>query len=216
MKFKAAIFDLDGTLLDSLDMWQRVDEKFLARRHLAVPQDYVENINGCSFEETAIYTIKRFNLPDKPEELMQEWHELAAQEYKEHIVLNPGAKEYLQRLKAAGIKLAVATSLPVKLFWPCLKRNGVEKLFDALLSTDMVERGKEYPDLFLYAARELQVDPADCLVFEDVLPAIKSAKLAQMQVCAFYNKYNQAQKEKLGQLADLGIADFAEAPWPEE
>lgn len=216
MYFQGAVFDLDGTLLDSMGMWEQLDRKFLSRRGIALPRDYTEKISGYGFAEAARYTIKRFNLKEKPEALIGEWHALVAAEYKERIVLNIGAKAYLEGLQAAGVRLAVATSLPVKLFTPCLERNGVAGLFKALLSTEMVARDKEYPDLFLAAAERLQVRPEECLVFEDVLPAIKSAKAAGMKVCAVCNRYNLDQQPEFKKLADFCIAGFSQAPWPDK
>ena len=96
-------------------------------------------------------------------------------------------------LKEAGIKLAVATGLPEKLFVPCLENNSVLGLFDALCSTDEVTRGKEFPDVFELAAHKLGVIPERCLVFDDVLPAIRSAKQAGMLVCGMYDKLPEGE-----------------------
>ncbi|WP_368270456.1 HAD family hydrolase [Enterocloster clostridioformis] len=127
----------------------------------------------------------------------------------------PYALEYLIELKKRGMKLAVATGLPGELFLPCLEHNSVLELFDILCSTDEVKRGKEYPDVFELAAQRLGAAPQHCLVFEDVLPAVKSAKQAGMLVCAVYDKYSARYRVQMEQAADFYIADFRDAPLPD-
>lgn len=188
MRFEAVIFDLDGTLLDSMDVWEKIDICFLQKRGLPVPADYVTEICARSFEEAAQYTIDLFGLSEKSEDIIREWNEMAVYEYAHHVKLSPYALEYLIELKKRGVKLAVATGLPGELFLPCLEHNSVLGLFDILCSTDEVKRGKEYPDVFELAAQRLGATPQRCLVFEDVLPAVKSAKQAGMLVCAVYDK----------------------------
>lgn len=216
MKFEAAIFDLDGTLLDSMGIWERIDKTFLQKRNLTVPEDYAAKISSLSFAETAQYTIARFKLNEKAEDIMQEWSEMAAYEYTHHVRLLPYALDYLLKLKEAGIRLAVATGMTVKLAIPCLKNNGILELFHAVCSTDEVPRGKEYPDVFEFAAEKLGVPPEKCIVFDDVLPAIKSAKQAQMLTCGVYDKYSERQRTEIEKLADYYLLDWRDAPLPDE
>lgn len=170
MDFNAAIFDLDGTILDSMDVWEHIDIQFLKKRNLPVPENYVTEICARSFEEAAQYTIDLFGLQETVEGIIEEWNNMAVEEYSNHVGLLPHALDYLLRLKEHGIKLAVATGLPEKLYIPCLKNNSILELFDALCSTDEVQRGKEYSDVFELAARKLGVAPEHCIVFDDVLP----------------------------------------------
>lgn len=135
-------------------------------------------------------------------------------EYAHHIKLLPYALNYLTQLKTQGIKLAVATGLPEKLYVPCLKNNSILGLFDALCSTDEVHRGKEYPDIFEYAAQKLSVAPERCIVFDDVLPAIRSAKQAKMLAGGVYDKYSADQRREIEKIADIYLLDFKLAPIP--
>lgn len=163
MNFKAAIFDLDGTLLNSMDIWEHIDISFLKKRNLPVPENYVAEICARSFEEAAQYTIDLFGLSEKAEDIIREWNDMAVYEYAHNVRLSPHALDYLLRLKAADIKLAVATGLPERLYIPCLENNAVSEIFDALCSTDEVLRGKEYPDVFELAAYKVGVLPEHCI-----------------------------------------------------
>lgn len=214
MEFEAAIFDLDGTLLNSMDVWEQIDIMFLRKRSLPVPSNYVTEICARSFEEAAQYTIDLFGLCETVDDIIREWNDMAAYEYAHKVKLLPYALDYLIRLKSHGIKLAVATGLPKELFLPCLKNNSVLGFFDVLCSTDEVLRGKEFPDIFELAAKRLQTIPERCIVFDDVLPAVKSAKQANMIVCGVYDKYSAHHRAEIERLADYYILDFKATPFP--
>ena len=214
MNFNAAIFDLDGTLLDSMDIWEKIDIAFLSKRGLTAPANYVAEICARSFEDAARYTIDLFGLSESTSAIIEEWNAMAAHEYANNVRLQPYAFDYLLRLKAANIKLATATALPEKLYMPCLANNKVLDLFDALCSTDEVKRGKDSPDVFLLASNKLQVPAQNCIVFEDVLPAVKSAKQAGMIVYGVYDKYSAHNAAEIKAIADGYITDFSNAPLP--
>lgn len=210
----AAIFDLDGTLFDSMGLWERIDVEFLAKRDIPVPGDYVANIRALSFPEAARYTIARFCLNESPEELIAEWNEMALHEYGSNIRLKPFAGEYLRRLKSGGLKLATATSLLDSLSEACLKNNDIYELFDAQATTLESGRGKEHPDVFRLAAQRLGVPPGRCVVFEDLKEGVESAKRAGMRVFAVYDKYSKCHMSEIMRLADGYLYDFRDAPLP--
>ncbi len=109
-----------------------------------------------------------------------------------------------------------AAGMTMKLAIPCLKNNAILELFDAVCSTDEVPRGKEYPDVFELVADRIGVPPEKCIVFDDVLPAIKSAKQAHMLTCGVYDQYSERQRAEIEKLADYYLLDWRNAPMPNE
>ena len=209
MEFAGALFDLDGTLIDSADVWARIDAEFLRRRGLAVPDDYMCAVSSKKFSEAAVYTIARFGLDETAEALSAEWLEMARREYGSGVFLRPHAGEYLRWLKARGVKLGTVTGLPHSLAEAALKNNGVYALFDAFTSADETPRGKEHPAVYLLAARRLGVTPADCAVFEDVPACLESARAAGMKVFAVRNAQNESLWGSMCRGA-IPVADFCE------
>lgn len=212
---KAYIFDLDGTLLDSMGVWEQIDVDFLEKRGIAVPPDYIGEICARSFPEAARYTIERFGLSDSVEDLLGEWNDMAVYAYSHTVPLKPYAREYLKALKERGAKLGIATSLPVVLYEPALRNHDIQSLFDAVCSTDEVQHGKTKPDVFLLAAQKLGISPENCIVFEDIPEAALSAKAAGMTVYAVYDEASAAHWSYIQEMADGALLDFRDAPLPE-
>ena len=212
---KAYIFDLDGTLLNSMGVWEQIDVDFLSKRGFDVPEDYINAICSRSFPEAARYTIERFNMPDSVDDLLNEWNAMAEYAYGHTVPLKPNALEYLTALKGRGAKLAIATSLPAALYEPALQNHGIAELFDVICSTDEVAYGKTKSDVFILTARKLGVLPEMCIVFEDIVQAMQSAKQAGMTVYGVYDQSSADQWELIKKTADGVIYDFNDAPLPE-
>ena len=209
--FDAAIFDLDGTLLDSMYVWRRVDEIFFENMGMECPADYGPALAGKSYRESAEYTIERFGLTESWEEIVRGWTELAHREYAENVGLKPGAREYLTLLRRSGVKLAVATALPEYLYRPCLTHLGILDWFDALCSTDDTGgRGKSRGEVFLLAAERLGVEPKKCVVFEDVLEGVRGARCAGMGACCVLDESSRHAHPEIEPIAHRMIADFTD------
>ncbi|NMM93559.1 beta-phosphoglucomutase [Bifidobacterium sp. DSM 109957] len=210
---KAAIFDLDGTLLDSMGVWDQVDIDCLGRRGIDVPDDYMTKVASMQFRQIAEYTIARFDLHDTPEQLMDEWDAMARTAYATVVEAKPGALEYLKELKASGARLGVATSLSPQLREPALSHVGMMELFDEIVSVDDAGNiGKDHPDVYLLAASRLGVEPCQCTVFEDLLIGIKSAKSVGMSVWAMHDDSSAGDWPEICDLADGVLFDFHNAP----
>lgn len=195
MKFKGAIFDLDGTILDSSKVWKKVDSDFFKMHGMDVPSDYLESISAMNIYDIARYTINRFSFNYTVNELVDIWNSMAKKEYEENIVIKPYVKEYLMYLKSLGIKLGIATALDTFLYEPCLKRNGIFDLFDDHRSLSEMKNGKDSPDIYLFVANKLNVKLEECMVFEDIVKACKSAKSANFYVVGVNDYDNTNIKE---------------------
>jgi len=208
--FDGAIFDLDGTLLDSMYVWHRVDELFFEKRGMPVPEDYGRALAGKSYRESAEYTIQRFGLHESWEAIVQEWTEMAIEEYACRVKLKPCAAACLRAMKADGVKLAVATALPEYLYRPCLTNLGILDWFDALCSTDETGgRGKAEGEVFLLAAQRLGLEPERCAVFEDVYEGVCGAKHAGMRAYCVKDAASAHTHAQSAALADGMIDCFS-------
>ncbi|MHC1719437.1 MAG: HAD family hydrolase [Clostridiaceae bacterium] len=207
---EGAIFDMDGTLVDSMWVWYAINKDFLAKRNLPVPADLKENIETMTFRESAKYFKDRFHIDDSIETIMGEWNDMAKEAYAKDVKLKPGVLEYLTLLKENEIKIGLATSNHSKIVDITLKQNGIEHFFDAISTIDEVEREKNFPDIYLLTAKKLNVAPENCIVFEDILPAIKGAKLAGMTVVAVQDEYSMDRKDDIMHFSDRYIEKYDE------
>lgn len=205
---KGAIFDLDGTLLDSMGIWEQIDIRFLQKRNIAATKDYVQAVTPLSFHEAAEYTISRFGLKEPASDIIAEWKNMAQHTYANEITLKPHAKEFLIRLQQKGIKLGVATALTPSLYVAALKNNGIYDLFSAFSDVTEVKRGKGYPDIYLSTAKKLDLHPSFCIVFEDIAAGICGAKAGGFLTCGVYDSYSAYETDKIKSLSDLYITDF--------
>ncbi len=207
--FSAAVFDMDGTILDSMWFWTKIDEMFLKKHGVdEVPEDYLLAIAHLGAVETAEYTRKRFGLTATPEEMMSEWHSEAVRFYREEAQLKPGAYEYLVKLKNVGVKLAVATASSEELYLPALTRCGVAELFDAYATVDECARKKGFPDVYELACRRMGAEVSDTVVFEDIYVAIRGAADGGFRTAAVYDRTSERDVELIKAVADEFITDF--------
>jgi HAD superfamily hydrolase (TIGR01509 family) len=205
---KAAIFDLDGTLIDSMGVWDKIGRDFLASRGITAPDDLSRTVKNLSFRQTAEYYIRSFSLPDKSEQLITRWNAMAYREYAENIELKPGVHEYLIKLNHNHIKIGVATAADRKLTEAVLQRHQILSYFQTIVTVADIGKGKECPDIFLVTVQKLNVAPRECMVFEDCLHAVKGAKLAGMKVYAVYDPASAHERTELERIADGYIHDF--------
>lgn len=207
---QAVIFDLDGTLVDSMWVWEAVDREYFKLHGLEVPSGLQQQISGMSFSETADYIKTQFLISDTVEEMKQIWNELAEKEYETEVTLKPGAYDFLKKLKQMGIKTGVATSNSRHLAELTLQARGVRSYMDSVHTACEVAHGKPEPDIYLLVAKELGVEPETCLVFEDIVEGIQAGKRAGMRTCAVADAASRTIWEEKQQEADYAIQDYRE------
>ena len=204
----AVIFDMDGTLIDSMWMWKQIDIDYLARYGYKLPDDLQGSIEGMSFRETAVYIKKRFNLPDDIDTMMAAWNEMAYDFYKTKVDFKPGAREFLEELKRRGIRCGMATSNSMELVDAVLDNLKAHEYFEEIHTSSEVPHGKPSPDIYLLVAEKLKVNTDRCLVFEDILPGIQAGHAAGMRVCAVYDRYAHQEINVSIKSADYYVKGF--------
>ena len=208
--FKAVIFDLDGTLVDSMWMWEKIDIEYLGRYGIPLPDKLQESIEGMSFSETAVYFKERFALEDSLDKIKADWNEMACEKYRSEVPFKEGALAFLQFCKKHGIKLGVATSNSRELVECVAKALDLHTYMDCIMTACEVKKGKPAPDIYLAVAKNLSVNPGDCLVFEDILPGIQAGKNAGMTTCAIADAYSEHVRTEKIESADYFIEDYRE------
>ena len=212
-----AIFDMDGTLTDSMGYWNRLADEYLTRRGLPpLSPELKEESIALTMEGTANLFIREHGLTEKPEQICAEINGLMEEHYRADVPLKPGAAAFLRRLKAAGCKMCVASSTAPRLIDICLRRLGVRDCFEFVLSCEEVGEGKNKPTVYLEAARRLGGTPERTVIFEDILVAARTAKKAGFSLGIIYDANSDAEQEQLKALADCYITsweDPALAEW---
>lgn len=208
---KAALFDMDGTLMDSMWIWADIDRSYLAHFPQAAGTDIDAlqgEIEGMGMEETAIYFKSRFGIGKSVQEIQDDWNRMAMDLYRTRVKLKPGAGQLLGQMRERGMKLGICTSNSIELARAALEANGVDALFDLVLTADEVGRGKPYPDIYLEGARRLSVRPEEVIVFEDVVNGVMAARRAGMEVVGVADASYRDRSQDLIQLADAYVEDF--------
>ena len=209
-EIEAVIFDLDGSLVDSMWMWRDIDIEYLARFKIPLPEDLQSNIEGMSLNETAVYFKEHFGICDSVEQMKADWNDMARNKYRYEVSFKPNAKEFLEICMEKGIKLGIATSNSRELVNAISEALDFQKYFSCIITGCDVERGKPFPDIYLKAASGLAVAPEKCLVFEDIVPGIRAGKSAGMTVCAVEDAYSVRERSAKEAESDFYIEDYAE------
>ena len=205
----AVIFDMDGTLIDSMWIWPSIDEVYLKKYNLVEPENFHEDIEGMSYTEVSQYFLEAFpTLSCTQQEIMDEWTEMARERYMNEAPLKEGAREFILEMRRQGKKIGIATSNGRILVEDTLKALEAAELFDVVRTACEVAKGKPAPDVYLLAAKDMEVDPGRCLVFEDVPMGILAGKNAGMKVCAVDDEFSRYQEEKKRSLADYYIYSY--------
>ena len=207
---KLFIFYLDGTILDSLEIWNDIDLLFFKNHNLIMGEDYHIAIAPLTLEETATYTKNTYKLDIDEEQIMKEWSDLAIKEYAENVNLKKGVKEFLDYLKNKNVHLAIATSCNEEMFKPCLERYGIVSYFEHFYTSQNLKINKSNTNFFKEILNEYKIEPDQILFFEDSLASMKCAKSLGFNVVAVMDKKWEKQKEEIIASSDDQIEDFSQ------
>lgn len=207
---EAVIFDLDGTVVDSMWIWKQIDIDYFAKCNLVMPHTYQKEIEGLSFYETALYTRDTYLPHMRVEDLMDDWNKMAYDHYANKVKPKECIVEFLKYLKDRNYKLGIATSNSMILCGTTLTSNKLMPYFDSILTGEDSIPGKPAPDVYLRCASSLGVKPEKCLVFEDLCNGILAGNRAKMETVAVHDDYSEYQWEEKKNLADHYIMSYKE------
>ena len=210
MSIKYIIFDMDGTLLDSLSVWADSDREFITGLGMEYHQKHSFAMKKMHFDSACEYLVKEFSLPLTAEETGKRILEIVEEHYINGVPLKDGAEEFLAAAKNAGIKMCVATSNKKALAEASLKAKGIMDYLEFVITSDEVGGGKETPEIFLKAAERLGAVPSETAVFEDSIHAVLSAKSAGFKVVGVYDKLCPEEFDEIEKYADKTIKSFKE------
>lgn len=210
MDRKYCIFDMDGTLVDSMGCWRRLGFEYLERKGISKAEAArtMEAVKSLTLSQSAQLFLDTYGLPGTTEDVLVEMRDMMERHYRTDVELKPGIVNYLDRLRARGCRLCVATATDERLSHICLKRLGIDDRFEFLLSCQTTGIGKEHPHIYLQAAARLGCRPEEAVVFEDALYAAQTAKTAGFYTVAVWDRTQTLDWPALAALADETVMDW--------
>ena len=208
INMRGAIFDVDGTLLDSMNMWFQLVVEFYKLHGRELSMEEALEYGDVTLEESVPVIIEQLGLEMTVGELIGELKMMAVKQYEDFLPLKEGAAEYMKKLHDEGVKIAIATSGYEELCKRAFTRLGVWQYIDACAFSAEVGVNKSNPDVYLLAAERLGVKPEDTTVYEDILKGIIGAKKGGFHTCAIYDSSNEADTEELKKTADNYITSW--------
>lgn len=204
------IFDMDGTLVDSMGYWHRLGFEYLAGKGMSEEDalKLFERVKTMTLYQAAQLFLYELGIDGTPEDVLNKMRSMMEQHYREDVERKPGIFSYLRQLKEAGCRLCVATATDEDLAHICLQRLGLDDCFEFLLSRQTTGIGKHDPDIYLRAAKKMGAEPKECAVFEDALFAAKTAKEAGFYTIAVQDENQTRDWAELTKLADEVVLDW--------
>lgn len=210
MKMKGAIFDLDGTLLDSMGMWYTIGEEYLTQKGITPPANLWGKLKTLSMVQSAVFFKETYGLPESVEEIISQVNALIEHKYFTQIQLKPGVLPLVRELHRRGVKMCVATASDRHLAEGALKRLGVMEYLCGIFTCTEVGCGKDQPLIYEKAMERMHTSKSDTVVFEDALHAVETAKGAGFLVMGVHDASADEDWEQIKKSADWYIHSFRE------
>lgn len=207
---KGAIFDLDGTLLDSMHIWEDIDDAFLKECGVDIPNNINEVLKAMTVEECMEFFINELGVKLSKKEISKRIVELMREVYLFNIEAKPFVRQVLEKFKKQNIKMCVATANDYDLTHETLKRLNLMQYFDFIVTCSQLGCSKTQPHIYNYCADKLGFMNKEILVFEDALHCVETAKKAGFIVIGVYDKYSENDAQKIKKLSDQYIYSFGE------
>jgi|InofroStandDraft_1065614.scaffolds.fasta_scaffold43478_2 HAD superfamily hydrolase (TIGR01509 family) len=209
MRIRGAIFDVDGTLLDSMFIWDTIGETYLRSIGYQPKENLNETFKNMSLRQAARYYQTEYGVTLSIDQIMDGVNAMLERYYRFEVPLKPGVAELLERLRQSGVKLCIATATDRHLVEAALDRCGVLSCFGEIFTCNEVGHGKDEPDIFEAALRFLGTRREETLVFDDALYAVRTAKEAGFLVAAVYDSHERSQAEVRAR-SDLYLEDLTQ------
>jgi len=185
---KAVIFDMDGVMIDSEPLWEKTEKIMMARKGLIYNPVYREKIVGLGQKESAILLKETFSLNENIEDIIDQRISVLLDIYERELSLVSGLTELLDLVSESSIKVSLASSSPIRVINFVLEKFNLIEYFNSVISGDFVEKGKPSPDIYLHTAEIMGLSPSECVVIEDSINGVISAKTAGMYCIAIPDK----------------------------
>ena len=207
---RLAIFDLDGTLIDSTSIWGEIDRQFFLKRGKEVPPTYSEEISHIGLQKAAEWTKEHYFPNEKEEDILKEWRAMSIEAYEKSIPLKERAKELLQLLKEKGVHLALATANSSDLYLPCLTRLGILQYFECIKDVAAMAEGKDSSKIYDMISRDFNLTPNNVMVTEDILNALRTASNAGYLAIGVYDEKSSKDLDAIKRTAHHFFYNLAE------
>ncbi len=209
---KAAIFDLDGTLLDSMHIWLDLGNRVVEKLHIPIDKDIniYDTLKHMSLEESAEYFSSLLNYKLNKKDIIKVYYDIISNFYANEAELKPNVANYIKKLYEKGVTLCIATETDIHLAKKALERVGLLKYFQCFVCSQDVGKGKKYSDIFFEALKKLNCKREDVVIYEDAFYAAQTAKKAGFIVHSIYDKSQEQYTEHIKKISDLYKDDFAD------
>ncbi|QQY80286.1 HAD superfamily hydrolase (TIGR01509 family) [Keratinibaculum paraultunense] len=207
---KGAIFDLDGTLLDSMWLWDSLAYKYLLSIGINPPRDLDKQLEELTLREACVYMKEKFNIRYTPDKIKEDIESLLTDYYANKLQLKPYTLEILKEFKNRGIKMVIATSTDKHLVLMALNRHGIYDYFEFIQTVEDVGISKGNPKFFEITINKLGLNPEEIWVFEDALYPMISAKKCGLNIVAVKDESALKDLEKIKEVADIYIDNFSQ------
>ncbi|MDR2517998.1 MAG: HAD family phosphatase [Spirochaetaceae bacterium] len=204
-RYAAAIFDFDGTLADSMDVWDTVCRRWLTSKGIYAGEALERDISAMTLTQSAEYVRRQYGLSLPVSCVLEEWEELVCRQYLHTVPLKAGAAALAADLARRGMKMGIATSCFPAACEGALARHGIREYFSAILYTHEAARDKTFPDVYLACAARLGAAPESCVVFEDFPAAASGVRAAGMGLVAVYDRHSAKHWDAFRHEADFAL-----------
>jgi HAD superfamily hydrolase (TIGR01509 family) len=209
---QTALFDMDGTVLDSMGCWRELNVAYAQSLHIPITPQLRAELLTLSGTQFVRYFQEHFGVKTDLDDVFARAHAAMLPQYRRGLPEKPGAKAYLERLRVRGVQRVLATATPTELARVALDHSGLTPYFDLVTTTQMIGLEKSDPAFWLAVARRAGASPASCTVYEDVLYAAEGARRAGMDVIAIEDETNARDRDALRALSLRMIASYDELP----